>query len=250
MTLIVMESLRVRASAFLDYLEEWQEDLLPMPLESLIAEAGGPQHIAILCVDVINGFCNEGALASERIAAIVEPIAALFQNAYSAGVTHFVVIHDAHDPFAVEFVDYPPHCIRGTSESDPVPELALLSFASLFQMIPKNSISSSAGTRLDSWLDAHPEITHRIVVGDCTDLCTYQLAMHLKVRANAKNEVRPVIIPANCVDTYDISIEVAEEENIPAHPADFLHPVFLYNMERNGIKVVSYIDCANGLAGE
>jgi len=236
-----MEPLRTRAGAFLDYLDTWQEDLLPLPLESLIAEAGGPQHIGIFCVDVINGFCYEGPLASERVAAIVPPITELFQNAYAAGVTQFVLTHDAHDPFAVEFVDYPPHCIRGTSESDIVSDLVLLSFAPGFHLIPKNSISSSANTKLDVWLAEHPEITHRIVVGDCTDLCTYQLAMHLKVHSNAKNQLHPVIVPANCVDTYDISVELAEQEGIPAHPADLLHTVFLYNMERNGIKVVSYI---------
>ena len=55
------------------------------------------------------------------------------------------------------------------------------------------------------------------------------------------NQPHPVIVPANCVDTYDISLELAEEEDIPAHPADLMHAVFLYNMERNGIKVVSSI---------
>ena len=240
MTIIDTEPLRTRAGAFLDYLDDWLDDLLPMPLESLIAEAGGPQHVGIFCVDVINGFCYEGPLASGRVAGIVPPIVELFQNAYAAGVENFVLTHDAHDPAALEFMDYPPHCIRGTSESDIVPELLALPFASRFHLIPKNSISSSANTKLDAWLDAHPDITHRVVVGDCTDLCTYQLAMHLKVLANAHNQAHPVIVPANCVDTYDIPLEVAEAEDIPAHPADLMHTVFLYNMERNGIKVVSH----------
>ena len=185
MTLIDTEPMRARAGAFLDYLDDWLDDLLPMPFESLIAEAGSPQHVGIFCVDVINGFCYEGPLASARVAAIVPPIVDLFQSAYASGIENFVLTHDAHDPAAVEFMDYPPHCIRGTSESEIVPELLALPFASRFHLIPKNSISSSVSTKLDAWLDAHPDITHRIVVGDCTDLCTYQLAMHLKLRANA-----------------------------------------------------------------
>ena len=144
MTLIDTEPLRARAGAFLDYLDDWLDDLLPMPLESLIAEAGGPQHVGIFCVDVINGFCYEGPLASGRVAGIVPPIVELFQNAYASGVENFVLTHDAHDPAALEFMDYPPHCIRGTSESDIVPELLALPFASRFHLIPKNSISSSA----------------------------------------------------------------------------------------------------------
>lgn len=241
MTIITLEPLRTRAGAFLDYLEEWEDDLLPLPLENLIREAGGAEHVGIFCVDVINGFCTEGPLASRRVAQIISPIADLFRNLYAAGVEHFVLTHDAHDLAAAEFIDYPPHCIRGTHESQIVPELLELPFASRYHIIPKNSISSSAGTTLDAWLDAHPEVTHRIVVGDCTDICTYQLAMHLKVRANAANRIDPVIVPMDCVDTYDIPVDLAEEQGIPAHPADILHTVFLYNMERNGVRVVRCI---------
>ena len=241
MTLIDTEPLRLRSGAFLDYLDDWLDDLLPLPLESLVAQAGGPQHVGIFCVDIINGFCYEGPLASRRVAGIVPAIVELFQSAYAQGVENFVLTHDAHDPAAVEFVDYPPHCIRGTSESDIVPEMMQLPFASRFEILPKNSISSSAGTKLDAWLDAHPQITHRIVVGDCTDICAYQLAMHLKVRANAANQTHPVIVPVNCMDTYDISMDVAEAKGIPAHPAGLMHTVFLYNMERNGVKIVSHI---------
>jgi nicotinamidase-related amidase len=213
-----------------------------MPLESLVAAAGGPEHVGIFCVDVINGFCHEGPLHSARVRAIIDPIVELFTTADAAGVTHFVLPHDAHDPAAAEFADFPPHCIRGTTESHIVPELMALPFASSFILAPKNCIHSGVGTKLNAWLDQHSEVTHRIVVGDCTDLCAYQLAMHLKVRANAANRTDPVILPANCVDTYDIPVDSARAEQIPAHPADLFHAVFLYNMAMNGIRVVSSID--------
>lgn len=231
--------LRGRVEDFLDYLEEWKEDLQPATLESLLEEANGPEHVGIFCVDVINGFCYEGPLHSKRVAAIVEPIVTLFRAAYAQGVTAFVLPHDAHDPAAVEFTDYPPHCIRGTSESDIVAELMALPFAEHYTIIPKNSIHSGLGTELNVWLDAHPQITHRIVVGDCTDICTYQLAMHLKLRSNAANQPHPVILPVNCVDTYDLPVEVARLEQIPAHPADLFHSMFLYSMALNGVRVVA-----------
>lgn len=241
MALMDITALNTGAGAFISYLEDWLADLLPLPLQSLIQEAGGPQHVGVFCVDVINGFCYEGPLASERVADIVPPIVDLFEDLYAAGVEHFVLTHDAHNPAAVEFADYPPHCIRGTSESDIVPALMQLPFASKFHLISKNSISSSEGTTLDAWLDAHPDITHRIVVGDCTDICAYQLAMHLKLRANAADKLHPVIVPADCMDTYDIPVEVAQAEDIPAHPADVFHAMFLYSMECNGVRVVANI---------
>lgn len=226
---------------FTNFLETWHTQLTTVPLEQIIQEAKGPEQVGIFCVDVINGFCYEGPLHSDRIAAIVPPIVRLFQKAYDMGVRNFVLTYDAHDPAAVEFNDYPPHCIRGTSESAIVPELMQLPCTSYYHLIPKNSISSAIRTGLDDWLDTHPQITHRIVVGDCTDLCTYQLAMHLKLRANAVNRLDPVIVPSNCVQTYDIPVEVAKKEQIPAHPADLLHLIFLYNMATNGVQVVSEI---------
>ena len=236
-----MASLREQSAEFLDYLEAWTAALPTLNLSEIVAEAGGADNVGIFCVDVINGFCHEGPLSSPRVAGIIAPIAQLFTRANAAGIANFVLTHDAHDPDAAEFQDYPPHCVRGTREAEIVSELLALPFASQFHLIPKNSIASDAGTTLDDWLDARPQITYQIVVGDCTDLCAYQLAMHLKVRANAANRKHPVILPANCVDTFDIPVSVAKSANILPHPADFFHAAFLYNMAQNGVRIVQSI---------
>ena len=241
-----MADFREDAGAFLSYLEEWTAGLKPLALSEIIAEAGGAERVGIFCVDVINGFCHAGPLASGRVGRIIGPIVALFTKANAAGITNFVLPHDAHDPEAAEFADYPPHCVRGTRESEIVPELLALPFASQFHLIEKNSLHSGVGTGLNAWLDAHPRITHRIVVGDCTDLCAYQLAMHLKVRANAANLRHPVILPADCVDTYDISLETARAASIAPHPADFFHATFLYSMAQNGVRVVESLSGVSG----
>jgi hypothetical protein len=47
-----------------------------------------------------------------------------------------------------------------------------------------------------------------------------------------------VIVPANAVDTYDLSVEAAEAIGAMPHPADFFHQTFLYHMALNGIEVV------------
>ena len=89
-------------------------------------------------------------------------------------------------------------------------------------------------------IEEHPEINTALVVGNCTDLCVYQLAMHLRLRANAMDyQSYRVIVPANAVDTYDISEEVATQSSSLAHPGDFFHQVFLYHMALNGIITVT-----------
>jgi nicotinamidase-related amidase len=105
----------------------------------------------------------------------------------------------------------------------------------------KNSIGSGLNTGLNEWIQDHPEVDTYFVVGDCTDLCTYQLAMHLRLDANARQLQRRVIVPVDCVETYDRPVEVAREEGGLPHPADLLHTVFLYHMLLNGVEVYSQI---------
>jgi nicotinamidase-related amidase len=230
--------LRAASGPFLDYLERWMAELPERTLADVIEEAGAPQHVAIFCIDLTNGFCYDGPLQSPRVAAIVPAIVKLFNAAYAAGIRSFILPQDAHDPHAVEFDDYPPHCIQGTAESHTVPELADLPFESIFRILHKNSINASIGTRLADWLNSHPEVTHRIVVGDCTDICTYQLALHLKCRSNAANERHPVLVPADCVDTYDLPVDAALAAGAHPHPAALMHPLFLHSMAQNGIQVL------------
>ena len=105
-------------------------------------------------------------------------------------------------------------------------------------VFPKNSISSIIGTGLGDWIGARPQIDRFIVVGDCTDLCTYQGAMHLRLEANAHGIQRRVIVPANAVDTFDTPVSTARELRIKAHDGDLHHVLFLHHMAMNGIEVV------------
>jgi nicotinamidase-related amidase len=235
-----VEQLIENSKPFLSYVVEWKDNLEPKPLAEIIN--GQADKVAVISVDIINGFCYEGALASPRVASIVDPIAALFQKSYQGGIRNFILTQDTHPADAVEFANYPPHCIRGTSESETVDKFKELPFFDQFQVMPKNSINSAIGTNLETWLEAHPQVNTFITVGDCTDLCAYQLAMHLKLRGNARNEKVRVILPVDCVDTYDLPVSVANEIGAIPHDGDLLHYLFLYHMRLNGIEVVAKLD--------
>jgi len=231
-------NLATQSAPFLNYLERWLQTL---PSPSLRDVAPDPARAAILSVDVINGFCVSGPLASERVGRIVEPIASLFQRAWDYGIHHIILTQDSHEPDAVEFSAWPPHCVRGTAEAEPVDAFKRLPFFKQMVILEKNSISSGLNTGLNEWLAQHPEVDTFIVVGDCTDLCTYQLAMHLRLDANARQLQRRVIVPVEGVETYDRPLEVAEKEGGFPHPGDLLHAIFLYHMALNGIEVVQRI---------
>jgi nicotinamidase-related amidase len=237
-----VEQLISSSRPFLEWLVRWANDRPGLDLAEVLQEAGGADKVAVLSVDVTTGFCSEGPLASERVGGIVQPIVRLFERAHALGVRHFILPQDTHAEDAVEFGSFPPHCVRGTDEPTTLPELMNLAFSDSFLVIEKNSISSAINTELDDWLAHHPEVSTYLVVGDCTDLCVYQLAMHLRLRANALGlrAVR-VILPMDGVDTFDTPVEIAEEIGAMPHHGDLLHLVFLYSMAQNGIEVVAEV---------
>ena len=228
--------LALRSQDFLKFLDGWTTALPEMSLESTF---GDPGKTALISVDVIQGFCTAGPLASPRVGAIVAPIVRLFEAAWAHGVRNILLFQDTHEPDAVEFGSWPPHCVRGTVEAEPVAAFQELPFFDQLPQYPKNSIASGLNTGLTEWIAAHPGVNSFIVVGDCTDLCTYQLAMHLRLDANARQLQRRVIVPADCVDTYDREVAVAADQGGLPHDADLLHAVFLYHMALNGVEVAA-----------
>ena len=232
-------NLKTESNELANFLEGWLQKLPAAPLRETIPQ---PEKTAIISVDIINGFCYAGALSSPRVAAIVKPVSQLFTKLKNLGVKHFLLTQDTHEPDAVEFAQWPAHCVRGTAESETVDEFKALPFFSEFITFPKNSIQSAFNTGLQAWIDEHPEVNTFIIVGDCTDLCVYQLAMHLRLDANARQMQRRVLLPENCTQTYDISIPVALANNLAPHPGDFLHALFLYHMFLNGIEVIKKLE--------
>ena len=227
-----------QSEPFLHYVTEWEATL---PTLRLAEVAQDPARVALIAIDVTNGFCHEGPLASPRVKTIIAPIVRLMESAYRAGVRQFVLPQDTHEPDAVEFGQFPPHCVRGTAEAETVPEIKALPFYSEMAVLPKNSINPGLNSGLEPWLQAHPRADTFIVVGDCTDLCTYQLAMYLRLRANAAQLRQRVLVPVDGVDTYDLPVETARTIGAVPHPADLLHLVFLYSLMLNGVEVVRSI---------
>jgi nicotinamidase-related amidase len=155
-------------------------------------------------------------------------------------LSRFVLAQDTHTPDAPEFEAWPPHCIRDTRESETVPELHSLPFANEFTIVEKNALSVGIGTNFQHWLESNDDVTHYVVTGDCTDLCTYSLAMYVRMWANATNRHdKEVIVDASAVQTYDLPVSAAN--GAFPHPGDFIHMFFLYHMALNGIRIVSEI---------
>jgi nicotinamidase-related amidase len=153
-----------------------------------------------IVVDVENGFCKFGNLASPRCDAVIPEIKRVIEARLRAGDAVFFTA-DTHDPDDREFEIFPVHCVRGTSEAEIVPELQpLLTKGTL---IRKRRYSAFFETDLEQRLkQAGPkQVT---VLGVCTDICV----MHTV--ADLRNRDYRVVVPSQAVATFDA----------PGHPGD------------------------------
>lgn len=237
---MAMASRRAEELAFLDHLDEWLAARPEARWEEVVARAGGPERVAVLVIDMIRGFCEAGPLSSPRVGELAGPVADHVQAAVRHGVDRIVAFCDRHSPDAREFQAYPPHCLKGTAESEVIDALARLPFWSSRREFDKNSLSAFfAGDHLPEML--RDGVNTFVVVGDCTDLCVFNAAMPLRLYANQHGLDVRVIVPASAVDTYDLPVDRARAVGTPPHPGDLFHRVFLYSMAINGIEVVSRV---------
>jgi nicotinamidase-related amidase len=231
------EAFLANSRPFVQWMLDWKTNLEPLSLNTL-----SPEKTGIICVDIIKGFCTVGPLASPRINSIVPPIAALFQRAWGYGIRDIALTQDTHPVDAVEFAQFGIHCVRGTEESDTVEAFKALPFFHQLTIIEKNSLNSGFAPTFTDWMSARTHMENWIIVGDCTDLCIHQTAMHMRLYAN-QHQVKGLrlIIPSDLVDTYDMPVAKAQELGIVPHDAEFLHLVFLYHLMLNGIEIVREI---------
>lgn len=194
-----------------------------------------PDRVAVLVIDLVRGFCHVGPLASPRVEALVGPAADFLRHAAERGVQHIYYCCDEHPPDSPEFQAFPPHCVAGTAESELHPLLAELPFG---RRVPKRSLNALLDTELTANLPA--EVQDFILLGDCTDLCVYSAAMHLRTTANARGLDWRVRVLANLVDTYDLPLAAARSLGALPHPANLCHRMALYQMRLNGCVLENY----------
>ena len=209
-------------------------------LQSLPAFAGPslrPARTAILVVDLVRGFCHLGPLASPRVEALVPRVRAFLEEAQRRGVAQFWFCCDEHQADSPEFQSFPPHCVAGTAESELHPHLEGFPGGLRFA---KGSLNALLEPELERHLQSHAELEHFILVGDCTDLCIYSAAMHLRMQANRAGLSRQVWVLADLVDTYDLPLDLAQGLGAMPHPGDLCHAWGLYQMRLNGCQVVRY----------
>lgn len=171
------------------------------------------ERTAVFVVDIVNGFVREGAMASPSVAAIIPNVAALMEKCNAVEMP-VVALCDCHKKNAAEFASFPEHCVEGTKECELVDELKKVSG---YFLMKKNSTNAFHEKELLQCLIQNPQTNTFIVTGDCTDICVLQFCLTLKTWYTQQNRSVKIIIPLDCVDTYDAPSHNAELMNIAAY---------------------------------
>ena len=201
----------------LNELNAWQNGLKALKFSEIFKN--GSEKVVFISVDMINGFCCEGALASKRVGELSKDIAETFKLARDKfDLKNFILIQDSHSQNASEFESFPAHAIKGEAQAQAVDEIRNLDFFDEMKTFYKNSLSIAYSQEFNKFISKFDSF---VIMGDCTDMCIYQLVSHLRLSANEQNLKREIIVPANLVQTYDA----------PGHNGDFYQNVFLHHMQ-------------------
>lgn len=197
-------------------------------LSPLSIDTFDPEKTMLVIVDIVNGFVREGAMHSERVEDIIPPVVSLMKKCSERKIA-MTAFADCHEADCGEFLSFPPHCIRGTSESEIVDEIKAQGGYIQIDKNSTNGFHEKAFTRL---LADNPGIDTFIVTGDCTDICVMQLCLSMKTYFNAADKPCRIIIPTDCVETYDA----------PCHNGAFMNIAAYKLMKDSGIEFAAAIE--------
>ena len=149
----------------------------------------------VLVVDMVRGFLEPGhnLYCGDDARTIIAKVRELVERELQSG-SQVLFVSDHHDPDDLEFQIFPVHCVKGTPETEVIPELA--GFVDGSNVIPKNRYSGFFNTDLAQRLEQlRPD--RLVVCGVCTDICV----MH--TTSDARNRDYQVEVPADCVASFD-----------------------------------------------
>jgi nicotinamidase-related amidase len=231
-----MKEIHSAASDTIDRIISWVT-----ALPSLDATELDEHRTVFFVIDAINGFAAPGGTLYDRRVEQVMPNIAELLDRFPDSERYFFC--DAHSASSPEFDSYPAHALEDSWESQVVGEL--LRFTSEENIVRKNSTNAMVtsirdGNRMWPFLEylrgrylGVVDLPVFVIVGDVTDICVLQAALTLKAYLNEWYAPARVILPADCVETFDL-----EATN---HDGDIMNLFALYNMNMNGIEVVASI---------
>lgn len=178
----------------------------------------------LVVVDMVNGFVNEGALADKKINKITPNIVSAIEKAKANGIK-IVAFRDCHQMGDLEFNTFPPHCLKGTTESELIPELK--KYEKDMLLIDKNTTNGFITPEF-MYIANNNEFDRVYVVGCCTDICVLGFVSSYLNFNKQNNKNTEIVVLENACYTFDG----------PNHNAENQHKLAIEQMKNSGAKIV------------
>jgi len=148
---------------------------------------------ALLVVDMLKGFLEPGhnLYCGDEARKIIPSVKHLIEEKLGQGAKVFYIC-DSHDPDDLEFKMFPVHCVRGTEESEIIPELSNYPGEIILKRRYSAFFDTDLGQRLKEL-----NLDKVVICGVCTDICVMHTA------ADSRNRDYEVEVPIDCVATFD-----------------------------------------------
>ena len=159
---------------------------------------------ALIIVDMVNGFVEEGVLHDKKISRIIPRQLELIQkNHQQQGLTIF--IKDSHTERSTEFKRFnnTKHCLTGSKESKVVDDLKEWESAPDTISIMKNSTSFMESPDFRQTVEQLTSLKAIDIVGCCTDICIVNGAIALANYFDQWNKDIPITVHEDAIATYD-----------------------------------------------
>jgi nicotinate phosphoribosyltransferase len=203
------------------YIVDLSAKLRQLKLTMLQKSSLSAKRELLVIIDMVNGFVKYGALHDKDIGNITPSIIKLVEQ-FKNNNQQVISFQDTHDPDDEEFKTFPPHCIEGTGECDLVDELS--AYEKHIMVFGKKTTNGMDNPAIKQFFERNKfdEIT---LTGCCTDICVQQFALALIDFLKQANIKSKVIVPADCVATF----------NSPEHNAAMCHKKALEIMKKAGV---------------
>lgn len=179
----------------------------------------------LVVVDMVNGFVNCGALADKNINKITPNIINLIECAKKKEID-IVAFRDCHEVNDEEFKYFPPHCIKGSEESELIPELK--KYEEDMILIDKNTTNGFVTEKFGDLVNKI-EYDKVLVVGCCTDICVKGFVNSYLEYIKDNDKKTEIYVDESACYTFD-------GEN---HNADIEHKKAIEEMKNLGANIIS-----------
>lgn len=158
---------------------------------------------ALIVVDMVNGFVNEGVLHDKNIRKIVPRQLELLEEAEKKG-SLIILVKDTHNNNATEFKRFgnTTHCIKGTSEAELIDELKPFEQKDNVITVEKNSTSLMESPEFREIVKQAENLKEVNFVGCCTDICVFNGAMGLANYYDEWNRDVTINVHEDAIATY------------------------------------------------